>query len=349
MNKSNQKEEILMATDYGYDVFRRLIAPDIKLGRNVLSPLREERHPSFSIYSHRQRGDIWYKDFSESGEEFHGDCFQFVQALYNLKDLSDAIRVIKQQVLGIYDDSPESMKAAVRKRYTPRPVKAQIETNFYPDFRDWAYSDLRYWKRFMISQKTLELFDVRPASGYLTVKGDKEYYISERERDPIYIITFPSGRMKIYRPLTRDRRFKWASNVKGDKDIFGIQLFGKPINDLFLMAGNKDAMSFHATTGMTVLAFNSESANISNETAYMLENFAKRIHTLYDNDSTGFKAAEKLWLSRGYIPHGHLLEKYSLPNVRMNDYAQLVDEQPGMLPDFFGRLKDNMAKVKVYQ
>lgn len=331
-----------MATEYGYDVFRKFIAPDIKLGRNVLSPLRVERHPSFSIYSHRQRGDIWYKDFSESGEEFHGDCFQFVQSLYNLNELGEAIKIIKEQVLGVYDNNPQSMKAVVRKNYTPRPVRAQEHTEFYPDFRDWAYSDLRYWKRFMISENILEMFHVRPASGYLVKKGDRQYYISEKERDPIYIITFPSGRMKIYRPLTRDKKYKWSSNVKGEKDIFGLHLLGQKVDDLFIMAGNKDSMSFHSTTGLAVISLNSESANIGNELLFILEKFAKRIHTFYDNDSTGIKAANSIYYNYGFIPHGHLLEAYSKPNNNMNDYAQLVDEQPGMLPDFFLRLKKSM-------
>lgn len=345
----DQKEDILMATDYGFDVYREFIDPGIKLGKAVLSPLRDEHIPSFSIYRHRYRGDIWYKDFSEYEEDFRGDCFQFVQAKFKLPSIKEAISVIKERVLGVYDGDSTQMKAVLRKNYSPK--KTKVETvEFEPQYRSWTNNDLMYFNRFMIYQEKLEAFNVLPVSGYKMIKGEREVFIGERKNDPIYCIHFPSGRMKFYRPMAKDKRFKWVSNTRAENDVFGLHLLPEKCQDLFILAGNKDVMSFVATTGIPAIALSSESMAIPPGIDLILSSVANNIHVLYDNDPTGKKAEMNLCMINNYRSHGHLLTKFTENSGKqINDYSQLIDvkkHRPGELRLFFAMLKDSMKPKK---
>lgn len=340
----DQKEEILKVTDYGYDIFRKYVNPGIKLGKTVLSPLREEKTPSFSIYNHGRRGDVWYKDFSLEGDTYHGDCFQFVQALYNLSSFTETIDLIKRDVLGIYGNDKTQMATIQRRKYTPRPAIVKEIVELIPEYRDFNKYDLQWWNRFMIDQNTLHLFMIRPATFYTKIKESKTIKKYEKDYDPIYVIDFLSGRRKMYRPLTENKAFKWESNVIADLDIFGLHLLPEYSEDLFILAGNKDTMSFWATTGIPAVALQSESARLTEIMAMYLESKAKNVHVFYDNDKAGNTYSTKLCMEHNYQSHGYLLEKYNV-----NDYSELVDKHPEYLSDFFTRLKISMkSRVKKF-
>jgi hypothetical protein len=338
MDQNSVKDQILKLTDNGFNVYEKLIPEQLKLGRPIKSPLRTEGHPSFSIYIHKSRGDIWYKDFPEDGKAFHGDCFNFVKALYNLSDFKDVIKAIKQEVLGIYDDNQLALEQLARK--TTAPKQRLIEsTKFYPVKRDFNSFDLDYFGKFLISKRTLKKFHVYPVKSFVKVKGILEKTYLETESDPIYFIDFPSGKNKVYRPLTENRFLKWMSNISAEKDVFGLDQITKPVNDLWILAGNKDVMSFTSTTGMPAISMAAEGTNISTRLECSLSTIAKRVHVLYDNDESGYKFAEKIKLNQGYPHYNKILE-----SLNVNDYAELVDKKRKMLPVFFKRLKEQMKK-----
>lgn len=340
MYQNSEIEQILRLTDHGYDIFRKLISPDIKLGKNVLSPLRKERFPSFSIYVHRQRGDIWYKDFPESGERYHGDALNFVKMYYSLNSTKEAIKAIKQQVLGMHEDDPLQLEALERKNYRPK-YQAKQEVKFIPNKRSWRKFDLAFWHQFMIHEEILEKFNVYPVSSFKKVVGDQVKTFYEREGDPIYFIELPSGRFKIYQPLTENKAFKWKSNLRAAADVFGINLIEEKVPDLFILAGNKDVMSFTATTGLPAIALASEATNLTLEMITIFESIADRIHILYDNDATGIKMAKKLHLETGWAYHNNLLTHFDV-----NDYSDMVKDRRSHLPEFFGLLKTRMEQYK---
>jgi hypothetical protein len=353
MNYRDHKEEILMATDYGWDVYREFVVPNIKLGKNVLSPLREERVPSFCIYRHATRGDIWYKDFTETDMSYKGDCFQFVQAKFGLSTIKEAITLIKERVLGIYSDNPLKVKEVIRQNYKPKIIEPTVMVEFDPIERAWNNSDLQFFSRFMIYKSRLMDFLVFPVSKFKMFKNGKTTEIYERPNDPIYCIKFPSGRMKFYKPHTAKKQFKWLSNTVADEDVFGMHLLPDKCTDLFIMAGNKDTISFSCTTGIPVIALNAESVYMPQMIALFLETVAERIHVLYDNDNPGRKAEEKICSLNGYFSHGYLLQQFHDKEGNMiNDYAQLIDVNKNKISEirrFFAMLKESMIpKVKQY-
>ena len=342
MNQNSVTDQILRLTDNGFNVYSKFIQESVKLGKPIKSPLREEGHPSFSLYTHRTRGDIWYKDFPESGKAFHGDCFNFIGSLFGISDFKEIIKVIKQQVLHVYDDDPVSLEAMSRKVSSPK--KRVIEkTTFHPEPRNWNKKDLNYFHRFLIHQEALERFHWYPVKSFVKKKGDliQEYF--EEENDPIYFIEFPSGANKVYRPLTKNRFLKWMSNTVAERDVFGLDLITEKVEDVFMLAGNKDVVSFVCTTGIPAIALAAEGTNLSMQVELKLDTIAEHKHVLYDNDKTGYQNAEKLHNLHGYSYYNDLLNEMD-PGI--NDYAQMVDQYRGKLPEFFGRLKHQMRTNK---
>ena len=73
-----------------YDIFRWYM-PNKRweLNRATHSPFRNESRPSFTIYS--KDGRVFYLDFSDP--HHRGDCFNFVQQLFNV-GLTDCLEII---------------------------------------------------------------------------------------------------------------------------------------------------------------------------------------------------------------------------------------------------------------
>ena len=70
------------------EIFERYLGMNIKLGKAMVSPLRDEKNASFNIYQN-ETGSVYYKDF---GDE-RGDCFKFVMELFNCS-FPDALKLI---------------------------------------------------------------------------------------------------------------------------------------------------------------------------------------------------------------------------------------------------------------
>ena len=73
-----------------YDIFR-FYMPDKnwKINQATYSPFRKENNPSFLIGN--RRGFLSFIDFADTSRR--GDCFHFVQLLYNLKSIDDVLKL----------------------------------------------------------------------------------------------------------------------------------------------------------------------------------------------------------------------------------------------------------------
>ena len=79
---SISKENILSLTNQGLDVFRHSIDFSFQIGKAFSSPLRKDRHPSFSIFQERSSGVYLFKDFAD--DSIKGDAIRFIELLYNI-------------------------------------------------------------------------------------------------------------------------------------------------------------------------------------------------------------------------------------------------------------------------
>lgn len=308
---------------YYYSVVGREIA---RLNDKCLSPFprangKIEEDPSFSIYFHKSKGTVFFKDH---GLDMMGSHWQFVMNLFGL-DFKDAVEKVKSEILGIGSNT----HIPIRKIFYKPIEKKSTRVEITPLWREWQDNDLKFFERFNISEKTLNKFNCCPLEGYDLLKENKTIRIFQREDDPIYCFTFPSGRHKIYRPLTENQAFKWTSNLVAEEDFFGFHMVPKKCEHLFLIGGNKDAMSFYENIGYPVMALASESTNLTDSTITILRHTATNIWVLYDNDTQGYRKAEKFKEQFGLQSLNHLLEPY-----QVKDFAELVEKHPDKVEDF---------------
>jgi hypothetical protein len=74
-----------------YDIYAKYIGSNFKIGRAFSSPLREDKSPSFCIYTHRADNKLMWKDYSTNEG---GDIFKFVQKKLSLSSREDAYRAV---------------------------------------------------------------------------------------------------------------------------------------------------------------------------------------------------------------------------------------------------------------
>ena len=185
-----------------YDVFR-FYMPDKswKLNQVTLSPFRQERNPSFIVGN--RKGCISYIDFADPNKR--GDCFQFVEDLFNISH-HDALKLIDKDFgLGIGSGKPTDEYKKITAEYkqpeiTKRNSLIQVVT------RKFTNTELEYWNGYHQS-----LDDLRANNVYAIKKvylNKSLFYINETELVFGYLY---DGHWKIYRPFA-DKKNKWVPN-----------------------------------------------------------------------------------------------------------------------------------------
>ena len=252
------------------DILRYYVGEEPSVGSLVRSPLREDRNPTCSFYYSGQK--LKMKDFASG---FSGDCFDVVQAMYQV-GMRDALKIINKDLnlnLGQKAVHEFSKQALEYKRVTKPPVRIQIETKRFDPH------ELSYWSSFGISQKTLTRFNVYSVSKLYV---NKRLLAVSTKRDPIYAYFFPgTSHFKIYRPLNSN--FKWLSNVTSD-DIQGLEQ-AKYSDKLIITSSMKDAMTL-TSIGYTAVAPQGEACSFTKSMLDLISKYPE-VYLMYDNDEPG--------------------------------------------------------------
>lgn len=303
-------EELDDRLDHGMNVYRHYISPNIVLKKKYLSPLREEKVPSFSLYRNRKTGKICFTDFGGD----RGDYWEFIKILFGLEFI-DAKTKVEGDILG----GGSSIKPRRIIRHNQK-VYDEPDTfvDIIPKIRVFNRHDLSWFKKAGITKPWLYKFNVHPAVSYQIIKGDKQYTIHEKPNSPIYIIKFSSGRMKVYRPF--EEIYKWTSNLVASKDIFGLDQLPERAEAIFIMAGNRDTMSFNEVMGIPTIALSSESSNLPADVFSYLKAISDNICLLYDNDKQGWRKSRELEEMYGISSFTDVLKISEL-----NDWTKLIE------------------------
>lgn len=315
--------------DDGMDVYRHYIGPDVPMGKKIISPLRDEKDPSFNLFMNKNTNTIWFKDFGD--DVLKGDHWRFVMEMFNI-NFKDAIEKIKSDILG-YGLFVKPVQRQV-KPVSFQPKVSTTKIDITP--RDWLKIDFNFWKTFGISLDTCDRFNVKPLKSYTMQKSDRDpFTIFAPPYSPMYGICFPSGKKKIYSPFSKDH--KWVSNLNPLTDVFGMDLLPEKGDILFLMAGNKDTMSFYEQIGLPAIALVSETANLSNHQHSIITANFKSIYVFYDNDAAGNKKALQFKEEYGFKSINHYLTPYNV-----DDFSQFIKEYPKKKEVF----KNTILKLK---
>lgn len=257
----------------------------------INSPLRQDRHPSFGLYSPNGT-EINYIDFSTRDS---GTIFTLLKNMWNL-DYPEVFKRICQ------DFSKFNSKATVTKStkcdVTSQGSSSNIDMKC--KVREWKDYDLEYWASYGITLPWLKYANVYPISHKIIVKDGKEFVFGADKYAYAYV-EFKEGKttLKIYQPFNK-RGFKWAN--KHDRSVISLWTKVPKTGDKICICSSlKDALCLWANTSIPAIAIQGEGYGISDTAISELKRRYKEIYILLDNDEAGLRDGEKLSASTGFI------------------------------------------------
>lgn len=295
-----EKEQILLLTQGGLNVFSHFLGFEVNLHRNFRSPFYDDRRASCHIYYDRKTSS--YKFYDHGDTTYSGDCFWFVATLRNLNlktSFPEVLETIVQE-LGLYslcngEKHSSHITSAYKETIVPTP-KADMNkcTEDHPySFEIQLFDDglLNYWAHYGIHEDTLRRFRVRSLKRYESVSAEgRKFELYGSPTEPMFAY-IGNGYVKIYRPHSPKIRFLYGGRMPATY-CFGMEQIPAKGDMLFITGGEKDVLSLYAH-GFNAICFNSETAQIPTSIIESLQLRFRHIILLYDADETGVREAHK--------------------------------------------------------
>ena len=294
------KEQILLLTQGGLNVFSHFLGFEVNLHRNFRSPFYDDMRASCHIFYDRKSSS--YKFYDHGDTTYSGDCFWFVATMrgLNLKtDFPEVLKVIIQE-LGLYSlyGGEEYYRHAAPTYKSP--VISGPKTDITKNTEERSYSFeiqpfddglLNYWAHYGIHEDTLRRFRVRSLKRYECVSAEgKKFELYSSPTEPMFAY-IGNGYVKIYRPHSPKIRFLYGGRMPATY-CFGMEQIPAKGDMLFITGGEKDVLSLYAH-GFNAICFNSETAQIPTSIIESLQLRFRHIILLYDADETGVREAHK--------------------------------------------------------
>lgn len=294
------KEQILLLTQGGLNVFSHFLGFEVNLHRNFRSPFYDDMRASCHIFYDRKSSS--YKFYDHGDTTYSGDCFWFVATMrgLNLKtDFPEVLKVIIQE-LGLYSlyGGEEYYRHAAPTYKSP--VISGPKTDITKNTEERSYSFeiqpfddglLNYWGHYGIHEDTLRRFRVRSLKRYESVSAEgKEFELYGSPTEPMFAY-IGNGYVKIYRPHSPKIRFLYGGRMPATY-CFGMEQIPAKGDMLFITGGEKDVLSLYAH-GFNAICFNSETAQIPTSIIESLQLRFRHIILLYDADETGVRESHR--------------------------------------------------------
>ena len=340
------KEQILLLTQGGLNVFSHFLGFEVNLHRNFRSPFYDDKRASCHIFYDRKSSS--YKFYDHGDTTYSGDCFWFVATMrgLNLKtDFPEVLKVIIQE-LGLYslcngEKHSGHITSAYKKTIVPTPkadiTKCMEERPYSFEIQPFDDGLLNYWAHYGIHEDTLRRFRVRSLKRYESVSAEgKKFELYGSPTEPMFAY-IGNGYVKIYRPHSPKIRFLYGGRIPATY-CFGMEQIPAKGDMLFITGGEKDVLSLYAH-GFNAICFNSETAQIPTSIIESLQLRFRHIILLYDADETGVREAHK--------QSEHLVE-YKVLNLSLPLSGTKAEKD---ISDFFAlgngakELKELLAKM----
>ncbi|MEP4532672.1 MAG: AAA family ATPase [Cyclobacteriaceae bacterium] len=248
---------IMEHTGQGLDVFRHYIPADFKVGKALSSPLREDKHPSFSIFKDDQ-GIYRWKDFATDQS---GDAIDFTMVYFGVDYPSAVSKIVSDFCLN-------TLGGHVRTD--------EVRTSNYSFKKDFDGFELDFWSKYGVNESQLVRYQVCALQ-------------QSRPDNPKFAYQFEWG-MKIYQPNGKPRFYYQG---KSDDDyIFGWEQLPDKGLYVVLSAGEKDTLTL-AAREYPAISLNSETKEIPKELIGKLKRRFRYVLLCYDGDDAGVAAAKK--------------------------------------------------------
>ena len=341
-----EKEQILLLTQGGLNVFSHFLGFEVNLHRNFRSPFYDDRRASCHIYYDSKTSS--YKFYDHGDTTYSGDCFWFVATLRNLNlktSFPEVLETIVQE-LGLYslcdgEKHSSHITSAYKKTIVPTPKadmnKCTEERPYSFEIQPFDDGLMNYWAHYGIHEDTLRLFRVRSLKRYESVSAEgKKFELHSSPTEPIFAY-IGNGYVKIYRPHSPKIRFLYGGRMPMTY-CFGMEQIPTKGDMLFITGGEKDVLSLYAH-GFNAICFNSETAQIPESIIESLQLRFRHIILLYDADETGVREAHK---------QSEYLAEYKVLNLTLPLSGTKTEKD---ISDFFAldngakELKELLAKM----
>lgn len=297
-------EDVFKYCDH-YDLFRHYVG-NFTLGQPILSPLREERTPSFAIYAKGTK--VLFNDFLLGG----GDIIRFVELRYNLS-FRDAINKIIHDS-GLTDKFKSDCDYVVKPLIKYNKKIEHTKSTINVKRRNWANHDINFWKSYGITEAILQKYRVSPIQ-YIFINNkiiiaDKYAYcfIEMKDNESTYTI---------YQPYNKEN--KWFKSH--DQSVFyGWTQLPDTNDKLIITKSLKDVMSIVSITGIPAVALQSEKVKPKKHIIQQLKDRFKNIYLLYDND---YDNIEKNKPNYGREFGKEIAEAFDLPQIEIPDIVAI--------------------------
>jgi len=244
-----------------WDVFSAYI-PDLEIGKPILSPIREEKSPSFRIF--QGDNELKFKDF---GWGSSGDFVNFVMALYDIPYV--------EALNKIWNDLESGDITPTEKRILPRKRSEIVVTTQRLGPKEKAY---------------LDSFGIKNIKGILNPRqiwyNDKEFFIRRDKYGICLVYEYWYKNLpyyKVYRPFAKGK-YKWPLNNVKNHMIDGVI---KPRERVIITKSRKDFKVLESFTP-DVIGFQSE--NLAAFIPEIMEEILEKTSKVYiwlDNDRVG--------------------------------------------------------------
>ena len=242
-----------MKSKFYYDDLKLLEKLNIPFKKSLNSPLREDKHRSFSIFE--ANGYIRWKDFG-TGES--GTIPQLYEKITNNKII-------------------------INKKYNYK-VELDVDKHISINQKEFSNEDLKFWEQYFIDKNILDTFKVKSLESFKynnKVYVNKKYMFSIRYFDGIYKIYMPESIPKFFHNCNSSHIFGQYQINKDDKKIIITKSF-KDVMVLHLLGYNAVSIMSETINPISVSYF----VNYCIDCSFTL-------YLLLDNDITGIKNAIK--------------------------------------------------------
>lgn len=172
-----------------------------------------------------------------------------------------------------------------------------------------------YWDKYSISPSTLKRFG---ASSVKVVYRNGILHSRSTRENPIFVYAFQSGRAKLYRPYSPDRKKKWYGD-SNESDIGGLNCLPAQGRLVILTKSIKDCMVLWEL-GFPAVCLNAEGIGAGKGSSEVVKDLMKLLTKrfsyvviLYDNDEAGIKHSNAL------------SNKFGLVNVMLHKAKDISD------------------------
>ena len=257
----------------------------------INSPLRQDRRPSFGLYS-SDGIRIFYIDLATKDS---GGLFDLLGKMWNC-DFKEVLNKINEDISkfcgGVNIHSYTSCAVRSTSSYNK-------DTDLQCKIRDWRDYDIEYWASYGITLEWLKYAEVYPISHKIVIK-DGHRYVFGADKYAYAYVEHKEGKvtLKIYQPFNK-AGYKWSN--KHDKSVISLWTKVPEYGDKICICSSlKDALCLWANANIPSLSIQGEGYNMSDTAISELKRRYKEIYILLDNDEAGLKDGLSLSESTGF-------------------------------------------------